>query len=407
MLKTDPVSSAPREWGARRARVGIVCDFVEENWPSMDLVADMLFRHLRQEHADRLQVTKICPPLRRPFGWFPGLGSTPLFSNADRMVNRFFDYPRRVRGRENEFDLFHIVDHSYAQLVPYLPSRRTIVTCHDLDTFRCLLQPEREKRPRWFRAMTSSILQGLAQAAHVITVSRTTRDSILEHGLLPAERMTVIPNGVHPSCSPIRGSADEELARLLPSESAGAFWLLNVGSTMRRKRLDILLRVVAAVRNELPGVRLLRVGGALTEEQVRLAAELKLQDAIVQLGSVNREMLAAAYRRADLLVHTAEAEGFGLPVVEAMACGCPVAASDIPVLREVGGEAASYCTLEDTEAWRNAIVNALGRRLEQNGLWERERQQAISHAARFSWLETARQTADVYRRVLEIAGPEV
>jgi len=94
-------------------------------------------------------------------------------------------------------------------------------------------------------------------------------------------------------------------------------------------------------------------------------------------------------------------------VVEAMACGCPVAASDIPVLREVGGEAASYCTLEDTEAWRNAIVNALGRRLEQNGLWERERQQAISHAARFSWLETARQTADVYRRVLEIAGPEV
>lgn len=401
MLKTDLQLSTITERAVRPARIALICDFVEENWPSMDLVADMLFQHLQRDHEAGLQVTRVCPPMRRRFGRSPRLGVAPAFHNLDRLANRFFDYPRYLRDLRANVDVFHIVDHSYAQLVHCLPAERTVVTCHDLDTFRCLIDPAREKRPAWFRAMTSRILKGFTQAGHVITGSAIVRDEIISHGLLPPERITVIPNGVHPSCSPDRDSvADDELARLLPPNSSGAFWLLNVGSTIPRKRLDILLRVVAAVRQDLPGVRLLRVGGALTPEHLRLAEELNIQDAIVELGSITRELLGAAYRRADLLVHTAEAEGFGLPLIESMACGCRVVASDIAVLRDISGPGTTYCSLDDIPGWRATVVRMLRDRFERCGAFEQDRKQALAHAARFSWTETARRTANIYQQVL-------
>ena len=81
--------------------------------------------------------------MQRCFGSVPVLGRRPWFRNADRLLNRFVNYPRYLRQHASEFDVFHIVDHSYAQLVHELPAARTVVTCHDLDTFRCLLDPER------------------------------------------------------------------------------------------------------------------------------------------------------------------------------------------------------------------------------------------------------------------------
>ena len=162
---------------------------------------------------------------------------------------------------------------------------------------------------------------------------------------------------------------------------------------MPRKRLDLLLRVFAEVRKHVRNVRLLRVGEALNAEQRELARQLGVESAIVELSSLTREVLAAAYRRADVLLHTAEAEGFGLPLIEAMACGCPVIASDLPVLREVGGTAATYCGVGDIKGWKEAVASAI-----ENRNFDRER--AFANAARFSWSENAAQTARVYEQVL-------
>jgi glycosyltransferase involved in cell wall biosynthesis len=383
---------------AQSPRVALVCDFLEENWPSMDLVADMLFEHLERQHAGDFSVTRLRPAMRRRLGGLPFDSS--LLRNADRFASRFIDYPRWLRSRARDFDLFHVVDHSYAQLVHCLPPERTIVTCHDLDTFRCLLEPEREPRPLWFRAMTARVLSGLKRAAFVITVSSAVRDEIIRHRLAPPERVKVIPNGVHPSCSPIPDvRADAELERLLPASPGSAVWLLSVGSTMARKRLDVLLHVFADIRRQLPEVRLLRVGGRLTPSQLQLARELGVEDAVVELGMVDRAILTAAYRRAHLLLHTAEAEGFGLPLIEAMACGCPVVATGIPVLREVGGAAATYCPVADLEAWKNAVLSLLPPRSGQVA-YQVARERSIAHAAAFSWVETARQTAYIYEHLL-------
>jgi len=95
------------------------------------------------------------------------------------------------------------------------------------------------------------------------------------------------------------------------------------------------------------------------------------------------------------------AEGFGLPLIEAMACGCPVLASDIPVLREVGGEAAVYCPAGDIAAWKTAVLTMLAQKLQQPGAWQVRRQLGVDRAARFSWAENALATRVVYQKIMQ------
>src|SRR5262249_53548024 len=162
-----------------------------------------------------------------------------------------------ISGR---FDLFHIVDHSYAQLVHRLPAARTLVTCHDLDTFRSVLEPALERRSAAFRAMTRHILSGLQRAGHIACDSLAARDALVARAGIHIERTTVVRNGPHPSCSPVpEPVSDLEAARLVGA-AGGSVELLHVGSTIARKRIDVLLKVVAAVRRTRPAVRLVRVG---------------------------------------------------------------------------------------------------------------------------------------------------
>src|SRR5262245_27871772 len=102
-------------------KIALVCDFLEENWPSMDLVGDMLFEHLRLFHSGKIAAVQIRPRMRRHLQRIPLIAGSGFAWNVDRLINRLGDYPRWLRGRTGEFDLFHIIDHSYAQLVHDLP----------------------------------------------------------------------------------------------------------------------------------------------------------------------------------------------------------------------------------------------------------------------------------------------
>ncbi len=383
-------------------RVAVICDLIEEKWHSMDLVAEMLLQNLRAHHSSVVQATRICPPLKRRFDLLPAPGKRSRRFNADRAINRFYDYPRYLKKHRQEFDLFHLVDHSYAQLLHQLPAQRTIVTCHDLDTFRSVLEPESHPRSRAFVAMTRRILDGLGKAARVTCDSNATRDELLRFQIVPTERTVVIPNGVHPSCSPFPdATADEEAARLLGPISAEAPELLHVSSTIPRKRIDVLLQVFAEVRKAVPEVRLVRVGGPFTEQQARTVEQLNLTDAIVDLPAVSRPVLAAVYRRAALVLLPSEREGFGLPVVEAMACGTTVVASDLDVLHEVGGTAAAYCSVGDISGWTDAIVNLLHEQRVDPAAWADRKETALAQAAKFTWEEYAARTVAVYQDVWE------
>ena len=390
----------------RPLRVAIVADFLEEGWPSMDLVADMLMDCLRSDHAGQIEATLIRPPMRRRAAVVPGVSGTSAAQAIDRVVNRLWDYPRRVAALASQHDVFHIVDHSYAQLVHRLPAARTLVTCHDLDTFRSVLDAEREPRSAPFQLMTRHILRGLRKAGYIACDTAATREALVDRAGIPPERTTVVYNGPHPSCTPApEPAADVEAARALGPRGR-TIDLLHVGSTIGRKRIDVLLEVFARVRRLRPEVRLVRVGGPMTAEQRGLARDLGVSDAILTMPFLDRATLAAVYRRSALLMLTSDREGFGLPVLEALACGTPVLASDIDALREVGGTAAVYCPPGDVEAWTSAVGAMLDRRNNRPDEWRQLREAGISRARAFSWSRYTAQNVALYRQLAKSGSPE-
>jgi glycosyltransferase involved in cell wall biosynthesis len=390
--------SAPTLKPAQPFRIAILCDFAEERWPSMDLVGDMLTENLQRHHSTTLQAVRIRPRFMRRFSRFNA--TSRLADKADRLLNRMFDYPRYLRRVVNDFDLFHLIDHSYSHLVHELPPGRAAVTCHDLRTFRCLLEPDLEPRSRAFRMMANRILSGFRQAIGIACVSETTRTELLHHRLVEPRQAVVIPNGVAPVYSPAAEiSGDRKAARLL-GPGARAIEILNVGGTAPRKRIDILLRVFAAVRDRYPSLRLVRVGGRLTARQADLAQALGVRHAIVELPFLHSQTLAAVYRRAALVLCPSEAEGFGLPLLESMACGTPVVASDLGAFREVGAGAAQYAAVGDVSQWTTAILDLLGEQLGGREEWARRRQACVERAKSFSWRKYAARTVELYRDLL-------
>jgi len=371
-------------------RVAVVADLVSESWHSMDLVAEMLLRFLQEQDAAPVQ-----PVLVRPaFGpRLPRL-RRGVPSTAERIVHRFWDYPRWLAQHRPDAELFHVVDHSYAHLAHVLPPGRVVVTCHDVDAFLPLVAPS-ATASRLPRLLVRRVLTGLQRAALVACVSQATRNALAGHALVPEERLVVIPNGTHPSCRPDHDpEASRRLAACLPAEN-GRVDLLHVGSTAPRKRIEFLLDVFAALQRRRPELRLLRVGG-LTRQQRARADALGVSAHVIELPMLDREVLAAAYRHAALVLLPSSREGFGLPLIEALACGTPVVGSDIDVLREVGGDAAEYCPLDDVSAWCVTIERLLQEREAGGEVWQMRRRRAIARGAAFSWQTTATELALQY-----------
>ena len=375
-------------------RVGVVADLLEEGWPSMDLVADMLVAHLGEEdHA--VETVLLRPAFRTRIGRLAGVNGRPL--TIDRIINRFYDYPRWLTAETVRADVFHLVDHSYAHLVSALPRGRVVVTCHDTDAFRGLLGGG-VSESRLPRRLARRVLDGLRAADIVACVSETTRRELVTLGLVPADRTEVVVNGVHPACSPRPDAAADRAAAALLGPVRGPE-LLHVGSTIARKRIDVLLKVFHAIAATRADVRLIRVGGTFTREQSRMAVDLGIADRITVLPFLDRAVLAAVYRRATITLMTSDREGFGLPVVEAMACGTPVVASDIAALREVGGDAASYPSVGDLDGWRQAVTHLLDEKDARPVDWARRRDAALARASLFSWPAYARRMEALYARL--------
>ena len=280
-------------------------------------------------------------------------------------------------------------------LVRALPAERTIVTCNDVDAILPMSPGQRHGFDA-SRGLARRIIDGLGQAERVACISHATEERLLAFGRIIPERVTVAYLGVHPSCSPLPDPRwdGEANRRLGPARVE----LLHVGSTIPRKRIEMLLQIFRGVLDRRPDVRLLRVGDPLTETQAALARQLGVADAIVQLPFLERPELAAVYRRAALVLLPSDREGFGLPVVEAMACGTPVLASAIQSLIEVGGDAVAHCDPADLACWVNLTWDCSRR--ENNAPWMgARRQRGLEVAARFSWRVYAAEMTRMYQAV--------
>ncbi|WP_435022613.1 glycosyltransferase (plasmid) [Tundrisphaera sp. TA3] len=374
-------------------RLAILTDFPEEGWPSMDLCGDMLLDHLPRQGPLATEPARLCPKFRPVAARVPILGRRGAAFNADRLFNRFVAYPRHLLRSAHCFDLFHVADHTYAQLVHGLPAGRAGVYCHDLDAFRCLIDGSADPRPRWFRALARRILDGMRKAAVVFHNTDEVGGQIRRYGLVDPDRLVHAPLGVAPEFA-ADGARTPERPRWL-ADLGGRPLLLHVGSCIPRKRIDVLLDVVAAIRRRHPDARLVKVGGTWTSDQRARMARLALDGEIIHVHGLTRAELAAVYRRVQVVLVPSEAEGFGLPVIEALACGAAVAASDLPALREAGGPAAGYAPVGDVAAWAGLISGWL-----EDPAAPPSRAARLAWASRFTWKAHAEAVARAYRRIL-------
>lgn len=352
------------------SRIAIIADFLEERWPSMDLAAEQLASHLSRIEA--VEGVLIRPPLRVSRRGRPA-------SAVERALGRFVQLPVELAPIRLRADYFHIADHSYGHLALLFPSDRVGVYCHDIDAYRALLPDSGASSSRVL--LSRLLLRGLRHARVVFYSTSSVRQEILRHGLVPASRLVQAPLGV----------ADEFLA--VP---AGALserpYLLHVGACTPRKNVELLLEMFAIARQRLPQLELVQIGGPWTAPQRAYVESRALAPHIRQRQGIPRDELASLYAGATAVVVPSLAEGFGIPVIEGLACGAPVIASDIPVLREVGVEGVRFCSLNQVDEWVGAIEElcATGARP------SREIQERIR--ARYSWQAQAEIISDSYLR---------
>ena len=258
-----------------------------------------------------------------------------------------------------------------------------VVMVHDLGVRQVTWSLDDRTR----EALEHGLEASLARAAAVITPSRAVADELVAAGLGAAEAVTAIHHGPGQVAS---ASVAPKPAQV-PSRYA-----LFVGTLEPRKNLALLLEVWPKLRQRRPDFPPLVVCGGWgwkTESMRDRVTVAQAEGWLQPLGYVGDAPLLALYRDARLLVFPSLYEGFGLPLLEAMAVGCPVVCSDLPVFREVAGAAAEYAPTNDAAAWVEALLRVesdAGRRAELGRL-------GLERAASFDWERSARETLDVWR----------
>ena len=319
------------------------------------------------------------------------------FTRRHGLDSRSFvaSYPVYVRTRPDA--LVHVTAQTFAGVLWLQPG--AVVTVHDLF-------PDDQVtggRTLVTRLMDAASRLALRRAAALMTGSETTAAICRARGLGGTMGVTATSYGVdHHQFR--RGPVPERyIASLGLSNDTPV--LLYVGTEAPRKRVDVLMHALARLRRGgFPNVMLVKVGAPANRERraelLALAMALELNDAILWLDAVEDQQLAWLYNRASVYVSAAAQEGFGLPVLEAMACGCAVAVNDLPAHREVVGEAGCLVRQGSLDAWE-AMLNSL--------LQDEERRRALGRraeerAAAFTWRRMAERTLAVYQRVRSERG---
>jgi glycosyltransferase involved in cell wall biosynthesis len=284
--------------------------------------------------------------------------------------------------------LFHATEHL---LLP-LSSIPTVLTVHDL-IFRHL--PAHHKPlNRWYLNLTMPLY--CRRATHIITVSQATRRDLSAAYAIPEGKITVIYEAASPRFRP---QSEDVIAKVRARYGLPDRYLLFVGTIEPRKNLTRLLSAFKTVHHEGLTEGLVVVGrrGWLYDDFFAALEESPAKEAVILPGYVPDPDLPAVYAGAQALVLPSLYEGFGLPVLEAMACGTPVACSGVSSLPEVAGDAALLFDPRDTDA----IAAALHRILSRDDLREALADRGTARAGCFSWSRAATETQSVYDRIVD------
>jgi glycosyltransferase involved in cell wall biosynthesis len=257
-------------------------------------------------------------------------------------IDKLAIFPGQLRAAASQADVVHICDHSNSFYVGAMGTKPHIITCHDLLEVMSSLGSIKGRRPKWTgRRLQRMILNGLRRSQHIACVSNATRRDLLALGGIEQEDTSVIPSALNYPYSPMHPIAAGSRLHSLGIDE-GKPYILHVGGNQWYKNRIGALRIFRELKARVPALSLVMAGKPWTPEMRRYVTEFGLGTAVHERVAVSEEHLRALYSRAELLLFPSIAEGFGWPVLEAQACGCPVATSNREPLTEVSGGAAIY-----------------------------------------------------------------
>jgi glycosyltransferase involved in cell wall biosynthesis len=339
------------------------------------------------------------------YGWSTELRSTPLpgiesvKSWARKLVPRPYALLRFAQQkcfdaglRRKDCDLYH-----EPGFLPFRFDGPTVITIHDLSPLRF---PEAHPALR-VQEFKEQLPRAIARAASIIVDAESVREEIIEMFGVPADRVQAIHLGVAPNYHP-RTAQETAVARQCYQLEHGQY-VLAVGTLEPRKNLmqaiDAYAGLPEAIRRTTPLVIAGMRGWLVNDLETRLQ-QLEARGEVRWLGFVSNEALPSLYSGATMLVYPSLYEGFGLPVLEAMASGIPVVTSNRSSLPEVAGDVGVLVDPEDTEGLRSAMERLIEDKQEARRL----AQLGIVRAGQFTWKDCAKKTIAIYQKAAQFRG---
>jgi glycosyltransferase involved in cell wall biosynthesis len=353
---------------------------------SMDVYADNLVSELKAIHPN-WEIIEIAPE-----SWSKTTAQWRSGTGLRKYYERLWRHPYAVQKLDG--DIFHIIDHSNAHVAYWLKKKsgKVVITCHDLVQF---VYPEILKDQARFPAFSMESwkysVRGMKYADHIIAVSSNTAQDIIRMLPIPLEKIAVVPNGVESYFRPLP-EAEITAIKKRYEESPEVFCLLNVGSNHQRKNIPTILKTLVMLRDRGVTVKLWKVGEEFNTEQKSLIHAYNLESMITFMGNPDRTTLLGLYNAADVLLAPSLYEGFGLTILEAMACGTPVISANVSSLPEVVGDAAILVEPLNVEAISNAVCS-----LQKDAtLRQSYIEKGLIRAKLFSWARSTTQVAQIY-----------
>ena len=309
-------------------------------------------------------------------------------------LDKFGVFPPLLRSAVKSADVVHICDHSNSFYTRYMRSVPHIVTCHDLLAIRSAQGEIPQKQTGWTgRRLQGLIVKGLTSAQHIVCVSEATRRDLLRVIDIPESRVSRTYNSLNYPYSRMEAHEAESRVRSLGVDPSQPFFLHVGGNQWYKNRLGVL-RIFAVLARGMAGrsPKFVMVGKPWTAEMRRFVLENGLTDLTLELTGVSEEDLRALYSSAAMMIFPSLHEGFGWPIIEAQACGCPVATSNRSPMNEVGGNAAIYIDPENPVSAAVAVQCAL-----ENSAALREL--SLANASRFNPSAMIDSYSSLYDRV--------
>lgn len=329
-----------------------------------------------------------------PFGqaYWPSNVRLRIVHLSQRNLTRIWQrlcLPLPVEVFTGPLDIFYSPDF----VLPPVWRARTLLTVHDLSFVR---YPQTVD-PHLHRYLNVAVPRSVRRADHILADSQNTARDLIELWSVPPEKVSVLYSGVEFHFRPVTDEA--ELARVRKRYGLPQHFILSVGTLQPRKNYERLIQAFSQLRatTEDRPYHLVVAGGKgwLYESIFDYVRELGLEEEVLFAGFVADEDLPALYNLADLFAFPSLYEGFGLPALEAMACGTPVVCSDASSLPEVAGDAALLVDPLDVEGW----VEAMERALREEELRRELVARGLAQARRFTWERAAGELLEICRAI--------